>query len=78
LVEEPECIESLFLFFSEKEKESKETARVPRILRFVAADGARGNSPLLRFSFGAAQTVRALYSDRTADARRGTKGHSKH
>jgi len=45
---------------------------VPRlILRVAVAAGARGNSP----AFKRAQTVRALFSVRPVDARRGTKGN---
>ncbi len=46
-------------------------------LRVVAAVGSRGNSPRLRYRYGGTQTVRAIFPDRPADARRGTKGNQK-
>jgi len=65
-----------FLARARKQKQKK-TPVSRSTLRVVAAAGAHGNSPRLRFGWGGTQTVRALYSVRPADARRGTKGSLK-
>jgi hypothetical protein len=60
----------LFMFFRVEENEPKEDARVPRRYVLPCASPIRPERAETRF----AQTVRALFSGRIVDARRGTKG----